>query len=301
MLCLKWEQPGCFRLGLGGHGGFQKTIWVVYTNPVLETRNLKNNWRAAVFKHPILLSIYLGDWTTGQSLLPSDPANQNATGFVGRAPDDKTKAHDRSGGTIYVDPGITIFPRMNGYGALGFIATLKPSESGGAEHDKHAYGRSGDEMPPPPPVAIRRGSRCYQREKNIRRVWEDLERRNSWGSINLAREGIRFFQDINKPQGERLWSVASGAGLLLIPAVVFYRASKFSTPELIFQRLDCDLFFYSADEGITSTLTAEIDPKWNLGVRLFPALAAIADLTPRYRSPPSNMVDSERGLRPQNR
>jgi hypothetical protein len=85
---------------------------------------------------------------------------------------------------------------MNSYDALGFIVTLKPNESGGAKHDKH--GRSGDKMPPSPPVAIR-GSRCYQPEKNISRVWEDLERRNAWGSINVAREVIRFFQDINKP------------------------------------------------------------------------------------------------------
>ena len=234
----------------------------------------------------------------GRFSLPSDPVNQNATGFVGRALDDQTKARGRSSGTIYVDLGITTFPRMNSYDALGFIATLKPNESGGAEHDKQ--GRSGDEMPPRPPVAIR-GSRCYQSERDISRIWEDLERRNTWGSIKVAREAIRFFRDINKPQGERLWSVASGAELLLIPTFGFYCTSKFNTPEITFQRLDCDLFFYSADEGITSTLAAEIDPKWNLGVRLFPALAAIADLTPRYRSPPSNMVDSERGLRPQNR
>jgi hypothetical protein len=136
--------------------------------------------------------------------------NQNPTGFVGRALDDQTKARGRSGGKIYVGPVITAFPRTNSYDALGFIATLKPNESGGAEHDKYGrsgddkYGRSGDEMPPPLPVAIRRGSRFYQPEKNIGRVWEDLERRNAWGSINVAQEAIRFFRDINKPQGERL-------------------------------------------------------------------------------------------------
>ena len=50
---------------------------------------------------------------------------------------------------------------------------------------------------------------------------------NVWGAINVAREAVRFFRDVNKPQGGRLWSVTSAAGLLPIPAFGYYCASKF--------------------------------------------------------------------------
>jgi NAD(P)-dependent dehydrogenase (short-subunit alcohol dehydrogenase family) len=56
---------------------------------------------------------------------------------------------------------------------------------------------------------------------------------NVWGAINVAREAIRFFRDVNKSQGGRLWSVSSGAGLLPIPAFGYYCASKFGTQESI--------------------------------------------------------------------
>ena len=52
---------------------------------------------------------------------------------------------------------------------------------------------------------------------------------NVWGAINVAREAVRFFRDVNKPQGGRLWSVTSAAGLLPIPAFGYYCASKFGT------------------------------------------------------------------------
>lgn len=54
---------------------------------------------------------------------------------------------------------------------------------------------------------------------------------NFWGAINVAREAIRFFRDVNKPQGGRLWSVTSAAGLFPLPAFGHYCASKFGMPE----------------------------------------------------------------------
>jgi len=60
---------------------------------------------------------------------------------------------------------------------------------------------------------------------------------NVWGAINVARAAIRFFRDVNKPQGGRLWSVTSGAGLLPIPAFGYYCASKFGTSEKTFNGL----------------------------------------------------------------
>ena len=65
---------------------------------------------------------------------------------------------------------------------------------------------------------------------------------NVWGAINVAREAIRFFRDVNEPQGGRLWSVTSAAGLLPTPAFGYYCASKFGTPGDISQRPCGDLF-----------------------------------------------------------
>ena len=124
---------------------------------------------------------------------------------------------------------------------------------------------------------------------------------NVWGAINVAREAIRFFRDVNKPQGGRLWSVSSAAGLLPIPAFGYYCASKLGMSENIPQRADGDLLFYPAHEGAISTLAAEIDPKWNIKVRFWPAFMATVDLTRRRRSLFSNMAPSAQGPRPQNR
>ena len=44
------------------------------------------------------------------------------------------------------------------------------------------------------------------------------------------------------------------------------------------KRRDRDLSF-PAHEGVVSTLTAEIDPKWNIKVRLFPYFKATVNLT----------------------
>lgn len=54
---------------------------------------------------------------------------------------------------------------------------------------------------------------------------------NAWGAINVAREAIRFFRDVNKPQGGRLWSVTSASGILPLPGFGYYCASKFGTSE----------------------------------------------------------------------
>ena len=123
---------------------------------------------------------------------------------------------------------------------------------------------------------------------------------NIWGAINVAREAIRFFRDVNEPQGGRLWSVTSAAGLLPTPAFCYYCASKFGGPGDVLQRLGGDLF-YPAHEGAISTLAAEIDPKWNIKVRPSPAFPGTVNLTLKRRSPSSNMVPSVRGPGPWNR
>ena len=123
---------------------------------------------------------------------------------------------------------------------------------------------------------------------------------NVWGAINVAREAIRFFRDVNKPQGGRLWSVTSAAGLLPIPAFGYYCASKFGAPGVISRRLDSDLF-YTAHEGAILTLAAEIDPKWDINVGILPAFTATISLTTIHRLLSLNTAPSVRGQRLQNR
>jgi len=49
---------------------------------------------------------------------------------------------------------------------------------------------------------------------------------NFWGAMNVSKEAVRFFREVNKPQGGRLWNVSSMAGILPVAALGYYSASK---------------------------------------------------------------------------
>jgi len=49
---------------------------------------------------------------------------------------------------------------------------------------------------------------------------------NFWGAMNVSKETVRFFREVNKPQGGRLWNVSSVAGILPIAVLGYYSASK---------------------------------------------------------------------------
>ena len=49
---------------------------------------------------------------------------------------------------------------------------------------------------------------------------------NFWGAMNVSKEAVRFFREVNKPQGGRLWNVSSLAGILPFAALGYYSASK---------------------------------------------------------------------------
>jgi len=49
---------------------------------------------------------------------------------------------------------------------------------------------------------------------------------NFWGAMNISKETVPFFREVNKPQGGRLWNVSSMAGILPIAALGYYSASK---------------------------------------------------------------------------
>jgi len=72
---------------------------------------------------------------------------------------------------------------------------------------------------------------------------------NFWGTVNVSKEAIRVFRDVNpKGEGGRLLNVSSGQGLSSAPAAAFYAASK------------------HAVEGFTEGLRKEMDPEWNIKV-----------------------------------
>ncbi|CCM06216.1 uncharacterized protein FIBRA_08461 [Fibroporia radiculosa] len=73
---------------------------------------------------------------------------------------------------------------------------------------------------------------------------------NFWGAMNVSKEALRVFREVNKPAGGRLLQVSSMAGLVGGPALTIYHASKFAL------------------EGLSESIAAEIDPEWNIKVTL---------------------------------
>ncbi|KZT72439.1 NAD(P)-binding protein [Daedalea quercina L-15889] len=71
---------------------------------------------------------------------------------------------------------------------------------------------------------------------------------NLWGAVNVTREAIRVFREVNVPQGGRLLQVSSSVAVGSLPALGFYAASKLAL------------------EAIGEALAAELDPKWNIKV-----------------------------------
>ncbi|KIJ62843.1 hypothetical protein HYDPIDRAFT_93555 [Hydnomerulius pinastri MD-312] len=73
---------------------------------------------------------------------------------------------------------------------------------------------------------------------------------NFWGAVNVSLEAIKFFREVNQPQGGRLLQISSMVGLTAAPGIGFYSATKFAL------------------EGFTESLVQELDPKWNIKVSI---------------------------------
>lgn len=71
---------------------------------------------------------------------------------------------------------------------------------------------------------------------------------NFWGSMNVARESVKFFRDVNKPIGGRLINITSVAAVITTAGLGYYAASK-----------------HAIDGGLES-LSKELDPKWNIKI-----------------------------------
>ncbi|KAF9648922.1 NAD-P-binding protein [Thelephora ganbajun] len=73
---------------------------------------------------------------------------------------------------------------------------------------------------------------------------------NYWGALAVSTESVKFFREVNKPQGGKLWNVSSAVGWTAPPALSQYSASK------------------HALEGATEALALELDPAWNIKISL---------------------------------
>ena len=49
---------------------------------------------------------------------------------------------------------------------------------------------------------------------------------NFWGAMNVTKEALEFFREVNKPQGGYLLNVSSSVGLVAKPPTGWYTASK---------------------------------------------------------------------------
>ncbi|KIJ35951.1 hypothetical protein M422DRAFT_34470 [Sphaerobolus stellatus SS14] len=80
-------------------------------------------------------------------------------------------------------------------------------------------------------------------------VARDMFEVNFWGLVNVSKEAVRFFREVNKPGvGGRLLNTSSMAGIGGLPAMSFYSASKFAV------------------EGFSEALSKEMKEEWNIKI-----------------------------------
>lgn len=90
---------------------------------------------------------------------------------------------------------------------------------------------------------------------------------NFWGAMNVSKETVRFFREVNNPQGGKLWNASSTAGIFPFASMGYYSASKHGIiPGVVGEDHSMTVFFLSALEGATEALASELDPKWNIKV-----------------------------------
>ncbi|KAF9235948.1 NAD(P)-binding protein [Melanogaster broomeanus] len=77
---------------------------------------------------------------------------------------------------------------------------------------------------------------------------------NFWGAVQVSKEAVRFFREVNNPQGGRLLQVSSGLGLVGQEACSIYTASDHRSVAL-------------ALEGFSECLAKEVGT-WNIKITL---------------------------------
>jgi len=81
-------------------------------------------------------------------------------------------------------------------------------------------------------------------EEVARKVWEI----NYWGVVNVSKEALKIFREVNQPRGGRLLNAGSLVGVRALPVLGHYCATKFAL------------------EGLTEALAEEVDPAWNIKI-----------------------------------
>jgi len=79
---------------------------------------------------------------------------------------------------------------------------------------------------------------------------KDMFETNFFGATRVSLAAVKFFREVNKPQGGRLIQASSIFGLFPGSASGYYSASKYAL------------------EGISECIAAEIDPAWNIKITL---------------------------------
>ncbi|KIJ58351.1 hypothetical protein HYDPIDRAFT_34272 [Hydnomerulius pinastri MD-312] len=85
---------------------------------------------------------------------------------------------------------------------------------------------------------------------------------NFWGAAQVSREAVRFFREVNQPQGGRLLQLSSGLGLVSAAGYGYYSASKFAL------------------EGLSEALANELDPAWNIKASVVVILVTLLEPGP---------------------
>jgi len=109
-----------------------------------------------------------------------------------------------------------------------------------------------------------------------------------WGAVDVTREAIKFFREVNRPMGGRLLQNSSVAGLTCLPMSSFYSAAK------------------HALEGFSKSVDGELDPTWNIKITLVEATWFRTDVLgrslvltephPAYVGPTSRTASSRKWL-----
>jgi NAD(P)-dependent dehydrogenase (short-subunit alcohol dehydrogenase family) len=78
---------------------------------------------------------------------------------------------------------------------------------------------------------------------------------NFWGAMNVTKEALEFFREVNKPQGGYLLNVSSTTGLVARPPAGWYTASKHGKP------LTCQNSMPRSSSSIHSPRGSDGDPR----------------------------------------
>ncbi|KAI0074377.1 NAD(P)-binding protein [Panus rudis PR-1116 ss-1] len=90
-----------------------------------------------------------------------------------------------------------------------------------------------------------------------------------WAAAQVTLESVKFFREVNQPQGGRLLVNSSMTGLVGTPLVGYYTAAK------------------HALEGFHETLAIELDPAWNIKITILePGVFRTAAMSKTQTYPP---------------